>query len=320
MRILGTGSALPALSVPNATLETILDTNDEWIRTRTGIESRHILSEETLTDLAVKAALSVLESAGLRGADLDLILGTTAQGEHIVPAVAAAVQKAVGADCPCMDLNAACAGFIYALDAASAYLESGRAKKILILSAEGMSRLCDWRDRSTCVLFGDGAGAVVVDGEEGLLSIRLTAAEDSQMLFIQPAPGNCPFSPPSAVPPGVHMSGQEVFRFAVSHAAEDITLVAQKAGVSLHEIDWFVMHQANRRILDAVRQRLGQPEERFPSNISRVGNTSSASIPILLDELNREGRLRPGQLIAMSAFGSGLLTGACVLRWHGTGL
>lgn len=316
MRILGTGSALPALSVPNTALTQFLDTSDEWITTRTGIQTRHILSSESITDLAIQAAQRALDDAGIPGSELDLILGTTCQGDQVVPAVACTVQKAIGAACPCMDLNAACTGFIYALDTASAYLASGKAKKILILSAEGMSRLCDWRDRATSVLFGDGAGAVVLDGQDGLLSIRLSVADERDTLFIQPAPGNCPFSTPSSIAPGVHMEGQEVFRFAVSHATEDIAKAAQEAGVTLPDIQWFLLHQANRRILESVRQRLSQPEEKFPSNISRVGNTSSASIPILLDELNKEGRLKDGDLIAMSAFGAGLSTGACILRWH----
>lgn len=316
MRILGTGSALPALSVPNTALEQFLDTSDEWITTRTGIQTRHILSSETLTELAVQAAQRALDDAGVSGSELDLILGTTCQGEQIAPAMACTVQKAIGANCPCMDVNAACTGFIYALDVASAYLKSGKAKKILVLSAEGMSKLSDWRDRTTSVLFGDGAGAVVLGGQDGLLSIRLSTDDDKDTLFIQPAPGNCPFSTPSSIAPGVHMEGQEVFRFAVSHATEDIARVAQEAGVTLADIQWFLLHQANRRILESVRQRLNQPEEKFPNNISRVGNTSSASIPILLDELNREGRLSDGDLIAMSAFGAGLSTGACILRWH----
>ncbi len=316
MRILGTGSALPALSVPNTALEQFLDTSDEWITTRTGIQTRHILSSETLTELAVQAAKRALDDAGVSGSELDLILGTTCQGEQIAPAMACTVQKAIGANCPCMDVNAACTGFIYALDVASAYLKSGKAKKILVISAEGMSKLSDWRDRATSVLFGDGAGAVVLGGQDGLLSIRLSADDDKDTLFIQPAPGNCPFSTPSSIAPGVHMEGQEVFRFAVSHATEDIARVAQEADVTLADIQWFLLHQANRRILESVRQRLNQSEEKFPNNISRVGNTSSASIPILLDELNREGRLSDGDLIAMSAFGAGLSTGACILRWH----
>ena len=315
MRILGTGSALPTLEVPNEALEKFLDTSDEWIRTRTGIQSRHILSEDTLADISILAAQRALENAGITGSELDLIIGTTTQGEWIAPGVGVMVQKAIGAACPAMDLHAACTGFLYALDVAKAYIESGKAKKILILSGEAMSQLCDWTDRSTCVLFGDGAGAVVVDGGEGLLSIRLTAAQDQPILFIQPSPGNCPFSKPSGTKQGVHMEGQEVFRFAVSHATEDLQLAAEKAGVALGDIRWFLLHQANRRILESVRQRLNQTEERFPNNIHRVGNTSSASIPILLDELNREGRLQQGDLLAFSAFGSGLLTGACILKW-----
>jgi 3-oxoacyl-[acyl-carrier-protein] synthase-3 len=315
LRILGTGSALPTLEVPNEALEKFLDTSDEWIRTRTGIQSRHILSDDTLADISILAAQRALEDAGITGAQLDLIIGTTTQGEWIAPGVGVMVQKAIGAACPAMDLHAACTGFLYALDVAKAYIESGRAKRILILSAEAMSQLCDWTDRSTCVLFGDGAGAVVVGEGEGVLSIRLSAAQDQPILFIQPSPGNCPFSGPSATKQGVHMEGQEVFRFAVSHATEDLQLAAAQAGVSLADIRLFLLHQANRRILESVRQRLNQTEERFPSNIHHVGNTSSASIPILLNELNREGRLQQGDLLALSAFGSGLLTGACILKW-----
>lgn len=316
MRIAGTGSALPALSVPNAALEEFLDTSDEWISTRTGIRSRHILSQETLTDLAVLAAQRALEDAGMEGSQLDLILGITVQGDQSAPAMACLVQSGVGASCPCMDVNAACAGFLYGLDVAQAYMASGKARKILLVSAEAMSRLCDWSDRATCVLFGDGAGAVVLDGEEGLLAIRLAVREDKDTLFIQPSPSPTPFAAASPVARGVHMAGQEVFRFAVSHATEDIVRIVEEAGLSPEDIQWFLLHQANRRILDAVRQRLGQPEEKFPSNIHRVGNTSSASIPILLDELNRGGKLRKNDLMVMSAFGAGLSTGACLLRWR----
>ena len=318
MRILGTGSALPAQAVPNTALEAFLDTSDEWITSRTGISSRHVLSTgETLADLALQAARGALKDARISGEELDLILGTTCQGDQIVPGVATTVQKGIGASCPCMDINAACTGFLYALDVAWAYLAAGRAKKIMILSAEAMTRLCDWEDRATSVLFGDGAGAVVLDGGEGMLSLRLTTAEDREMLFIQPSPGNSPFSQNAPVPRGVHMAGQEVFRFAVSHAVEDILKAAAEAGAEVPDIQWFLLHQANRRILESVRQRLNLPKERFPNNIHRVGNTSSASIPILLDELNREGRLRPGDLVALCAFGAGLSTGAGILRWGG---
>lgn len=315
MKILGTGSALPTLTVSNDALAKFLDTSDEWIKTRTGIEERHILSEETLADLAILAAKQAMDNAHVNGSEIDLIIGTTTRGELIAPAMACLVQKAVGASCPCMDINAACTGFLYALDTALAYIQSGKAKKILIVSAEGMSKLCDWSDRSTCVLFGDGAGAVVVGGGEGLLSIRLGVAEEKDTLFIQPAPNHNPFAAASPIAAGVHMAGQEVFKFAVSHATEDIHKVAEDAGISLADVQWFLLHQANRRILESVRQRLNTPEDKFPSNIQHVGNTSSASIPILLDELNRKGRFKPNDLIVMSAFGAGLSTGACVIKW-----
>lgn len=314
--MVGTGSALPALEVPNQALEAFLDTSDEWITSRTGIGSRRVLSGETLTDLAVLAAQRALADAGLAGSQLDLILGVTVQGDEITPAMACRVQGALGAACPCMDVNAACTGFLYALDVAQAYLDAGKARRILIVCAEAMSRLCDWTDRSTCVLFGDGAGAVVVDGEQGMLAIRLGVQEAGDTLFIQGQPSPTPFAPASPIAPGVHMAGQEVFRFAVSRATEDISRLALEAGVALEEIRWFLLHQANRRILESVRQRLGQGEEKFPSNIGRTGNTSSASIPLLLDELNRSGKLKENDLLVMSAFGAGLSTGACLLRWR----
>lgn len=316
MRIVGTGSALPALEVPNSALEALVDTSDQWITSRTGIGNRHILSEETLSDLAVLAAKRALEDANLTGSQLDLILGVTVQGDEITPGIACRVQGAVGAICPGLDMNAACTGFLYALDVAHAYMAAGKAKKILIVCAEAMSRLCDWTDRSTCVLFGDGAGAVVLDEREGLVATRLAVQEERDTLFIQPPPNPTPFAPASPVPPGVHMAGQEVFRFAVSHATEDITRLAEEAGIALEDVRWFLLHQANKRILDSVRQRLGQGEEKFPSNIHRVGNTSSASIPLLLDELNRAGQLQENDLMVMSAFGAGLSTAACLLRWH----
>lgn len=316
MRIVGTGSALPALAVSNAALEQFLDTSDEWITSRTGIAQRHILSEETLTDLAVQAARRALQDAGVEGSQLDLILGTTVRGDEITPGLACGVQRALGATCPCMDLNAACTGFLYGLDVAHAYMAAGKARKILLVSAEAMSRLCDWSDRATCVLFGDAAGAVVLEDGEGLLAVRLAVEQDRDTLFIQPPAISTPFAAPSPVPPGVHMAGQEVFRFAVSHATEDITRLAEEAGVPLEDIRWFLLHQANKRILESVRQRLGQGEEKFPSNIHRVGNTSSASIPLLLDELNRACKLQENDLVVMSAFGAGLSTGVCLLRWR----
>lgn len=315
MRILGTGSALPARVVSNEELTAFLDTSDEWISTRTGIGARHVMTDETLSELGGLAGRRALEDAGVLPEELDMILCTTVQGETVTPALASQIQKEVSAECPCIDMNGACAGFIYALDAAEAYIASGKAEKILIVSAEELSRLCDWTDRASCVLFGDGAGAVVVGTGEGMLASRLTTTYNDEALYACPTPGNNPFRSRKRPFEPLRMMGQEVYRFAVSASTDDIRKAAAKAMIEIDQIDYFVLHQANRRIMEAVRRRLNVPSERFPHNIERTGNTSSASIPILLDELNRSGALRAGHLVALSAFGAGLSTGACILRW-----
>lgn len=315
MRILGTGSALPERIVTNEELTQFLDTSDEWISTRTGIRERHVMSDETLAGMGGEAGRLALENAGVGAEELDMIICTTLQGDTLTPGLACLIQKELGADCPCIDVNGACAGFLYAIDMADAYISSGKAEKILIVSAEELTRMADWTDRSTCVLFGDGAGAAVVGAGEGLMAARLTTASSRDVLYACPAPGNNPFRTEKRPYVPLQMMGQEVYKFAVSTSSDDIRKVAERAGVDLNQIDHFILHQANLRIVDAVRHRLKVPEERFPHNIERTGNTSSASVPILLDELNRSGVLKPGHLLALSAFGAGLSTGACILRW-----
>lgn len=315
MRILGSGSALPAFMLTNQQLMEFLDTSDEWIRTRTGICSRQILTDETLLQLAVPAAKNALENAGITAADVDFILCTTVQGDTVTPSMACVLQKEIGAECAALDINGACAGFIYALDFADAYLKAGKAKRMLIVSAEGMSRLTDWTDRSTCVLFGDGAGAVVVDGGENLFHARLTSDGNAVPLNILPDTGNSPFLKEHHPARRLYMDGQEIYKFAVSHAAADLQKTAADANITMDEIDHYLLHQANKRIVDAVRSRLKQPDSKFPVNVNIRGNTSSASIPILLDEENRAGRFRKGDLLAMSAFGAGLTTGTCIIEW-----
>lgn len=315
MRILGTGSALPAYTLTNDRLTEFLDTSDEWIRTRTGIQTRQVLTDETLLELGTKAAELALESAGLEAGDVDYILCSTVQGDTVTPSLACGLQKQIGAECPAVDINGACAGFIYALDLADAYLKADKAERMLIVCAEGMSRLVDWTDRSTCVLFGDGAGAVVVDGGEGLFRAHLTSDGNAVPLNLYPNPGNSPFAVDPKPMTSLYMDGPEIYRFAVSHSTADLKAVVEAAGLALDEIDHYLLHQANKRIVDAVRARLKQPEEKFPANVYRRGNCSSASIPILLDEINRAGELHRGDLLALSAFGAGLTTGACVLSW-----
>lgn len=315
MRILGTGSALPAYTLTNERLTEFLDTSDEWIRTRTGIQTRQMLTDETLLELGAKAARLALENAGLEAGNVDYILCSTVQGDTVTPSLACLLQKEIGAACPAVDINGACAGFIYALDLADAYLRSGKAGRMLVVCAEGMSRLVDWTDRSTCVLFGDGAGAVVVDGGEGLFHAHLTSDGNAVPLNLYPNPGNSPFAINPKPMTSLYMDGPEIYRFAVSHSTADLRTVVEEAGLALDEIDHYLLHQANKRILDAVRARLKQPEEKFPSNVYKRGNCSSASIPILLDEINRAGELHKGDKLALSAFGAGLTTGACVLSW-----
>ena len=315
MRILGTGSALPALTVTNDDLAKFLDTSDEWIRTHTGIESRQVITDETLLQLAARAANAALENAGLTSADIDYLLCSTVQADTVTPSLGCVLQAEIGAACPALDINGACAGFLYALDLADALLKAGKAARVLVVCAEGMTRMVDWSDRSTCVLFGDGAGAAVVDGGEGLLATRLTSAGDATFLNMHPSPGNSPFATSHLPMRALYMDGPEIYRFAVSHSVKDLRAVCEAAGVALEDVDHFLLHQANKRIIDAARVRLKQPEEKFPLNVQVRGNTSSASVPILLDEVSRAGRLRPGDILAMSAFGAGLTTGACVLRW-----
>lgn len=313
--LIGTGSATPSRVVTNGELSRLVDTSDAWIKTRTGVHERHVLTDENLSDLVFRAASAALEDAGVNAGELDLILCATVRNDFMTPSMACVLQKALGATCICMDINAACSGFMYALDVAAAYFSRGRVKKVLVVAAEAMTRLADWRDRATCVLFGDGAGAAVLTEGDGLLSIRVTASGNTELLTIPNVQGNCPFTKSAPQEPFLYMNGPEVFKFAVSSMCQDLAAVIAEAGLRPEQIDYVLPHQANMRIIDAAKSRLGIPGERFMCNIERYGNTSSATIPILMDECNRAGRFREGDLIALSAFGGGLTTGACVLRW-----
>lgn len=315
LTILGTGSALPEQTVTNDMLSQLVDTSDEWITTRTGIRQRRIMDTESLADLASRAALSALENAGITPQQLDMILCSTMRGDNTTPSLACLVQGRIGATCPAVDLNAACTGFLYALDMAEAYFLAGKAQNILIVSAEAMSRILDFSDRATCVLFGDGAGAVVVTKGDDLLGVRVHAQTNDQWLISRATGGSCPYSHGQNTDTSLYMNGQEIYKFAVSCVLQDMEWMTGELGIKPEDISWFLLHQANKRILEAVRTRLKQPAEKFPSTIEKYGNTSSSSLPILLDEMNRAGRLKPGQLLFLSAFGAGLTNGACVLRW-----
>ncbi|MEA4999946.1 MAG: beta-ketoacyl-ACP synthase III [Candidatus Limiplasma sp.] len=316
MRIISFGHALPKRSVTNQELTAFLDTTDEWIVEHTGIRSRRILSgKETVSGLGAKAAKMALTRAGLTAKDVDYILCSTTAGEMTFPATSCLIQEKLGATCPSMDLNAGCTGFLYALDMADALLSSGKAKRVLVLCAEQISRLSDWTDRSTCVLFGDAAGAALCEAGDGLKTIRLSAKGNATPLHAWPDGGNSPFLEDRQPAQPLYMNGQEIFKFAVSHSSRDIAAVMADADLTADQVDHFVLHQANLRIIEAARARLKQPTEKFPVNIHDHGNTSSACIPVLLSEMAEDGRLLRGQTLVLSAFGAGLTTGAAVLQY-----
>lgn len=314
-RILSTASALPRRRVRNEELAEFLDTSDEWIRQRTGIRERAVCTDESLTDLMTQAGREALERAGVKPQELDLILCATIRGDDISPSQACLVQRELGAGCPAVDLGAACTGFLYALDVAAGYFARGRVKRVLILAGDTMSRLVNWKDRSTCVLFGDGAGAVLLGPGEALRAIRLTADGNSELLKIPHSGGNSPFDRLEPQQPYLSMNGQEVYKFAVSSLCRDVRQVCSEAGVLPEELDWLVPHQANLRIIESAAHKLHIPMERCLTGIETMGNTSAASIPIVLDRANTNHQLQAGQTLALTAFGAGLTTGACILTW-----
>ena len=315
MRILGTGSALPKKVVKNDDLAAFLDTNDEWISTRTGIRERRVLSDETIQSLAERAGALALRSAGVAPEEIDFVLVSTVQAETLTPALACDIQPALGLKCMGLDLNGGCTGFIAALAVAEGLIAAGRAKKILVISAEALSRFADWTDRSTCVLFGDAAGACVVGEGEGVKDIRFVGEPRRDVLCGTTPPGNSPFAVDPQPAQYLKMQGQEVYKFAVSHSFKDIREMLGYHDLQPEDIDFYVLHQANMRILEAVRARLKVAPERFPHNIERTGNTSSATVPVLLDELNRAGKLKPGCRVILNAFGAGLCTGTALIDW-----
>lgn len=316
MKIIGTGRAHPAKVVTNAMLETFLDTSDEWIRTRTGITERRLISSERLEDLATEAAMKAIEDAGLTPTDIDYIICSNVVNEYITPSLSCIVQGAIGARCATVDVNAACSGFIYALDMADDRLKSGKAKNILVMAAEEPTRMVDWEDRSLCVLFGDGAGAVVVTEGEGLIGSRLTTVSKTDCLHyvrrLEPTPYITKDEPSGPM----YMNGKEVFKTAVLSSSRDIKTLLDNAGLQPSDIKYYILHQANLRIIDAIANWLKLDMSHFPTNVERCGNTSSASVPMLLDELAREGKLQRGDKLLLSAFGAGFTTGACIIEWN----
>jgi len=323
-RVIGTGSFVPERVLTNADLERMVQTSDEWIRSRTGIRERHLAAEgEATSDLATRAALKALEMGGLDPADLDMILVATITPDMVFPSTACLVQDRLGARrAGAVDLEAACSGFIYGLALADGLLRLGTMQTVLVIGAETLSRIVNWEDRNTCVLFGDGAGAVLlraVEGERGVLSTHLHADGSKESALIVPAGGSrrpVTVAGLEAKLNTIHMAaGNEVFKLAV-RAMEEVALEALKRnGLEIKDLDLVITHQANLRIIAALGQRLGLPEEKVYHNIERIGNTSAASIPLALDEAVRAGRVTEGDLLLFAAFGGGLTWGASLVRW-----
>ena len=321
IRIIGTGSYLPKKVADNHFLSTIVDTDDEWIRQRTGIKERHLSNgKEGTTYMAAHAAETALENAGITADELDMIIVATVSADTYVPSTSCQVQGAIGAiRATCFDLNAACSGFLFAMNTAYAYIEMGMAKTILIIGAETLSREVDWSDRSSCILFGDGAGAAIMRQEEGKggLIASVTGSDGSQgdVLTCKGRGIQNPFHQSKRKKDYLRMEGQAVFRFAVTMVPRCIKQILKKTGYDTEDIKFFVLHQANVRILELIAKRLKVDIDKFPMNLDRYGNTSSASIPILLDELNRNNLLESGDKIVLSGFGGGLTWGAVLIEW-----
>ena len=319
----GTGMSVPSRVVTNLDLEKVVETSDEWITTRTGIRERRIAAEgESLSPFAVEAGRRALESAGVPAEDVDLIILATVTPDRPIPATSCTVQHRLGATrAAAFDMAAGCSGFIYAQSVAKQFLLTGRCRNVLVIGAEVLSKYIDWQDRTTCVIFADGAGAVLMQAGEpprGVLASAMHTDGSMQDFITLPAGGTQ--LPPSAETVRdrqhfIKMKGNETFKIAVRAIEEVSREVLDAAGLTPADVDWFIPHQANLRIIDAVGSRLGIPGERCYIDIERYGNTSAASIPIALDEAVREGKIRRGQIVLMAAFGAGLTWGASVVRW-----
>jgi 3-oxoacyl-[acyl-carrier-protein] synthase-3 len=316
MKVIGTGSALPSLTVSNDDLATFLDTSDAWISTRTGIKTRHLLSNETLYDLAVEAANKAINASGLTPDQIDFLLVSNVANEHITPGLSCIIQKRIGVTCPGLDINVACAGFVNALMLADDMMKAGRAKNVLIVCAEEPSKYCNWQERDTSILFGDGAGAVVLAPGNAFKNVHLTMISDRDVLYYERHMEKTPFEQKPIEGQPLMMKGKDLFRTAVSESAKDIQRVLNDENVKPSEVKYYLLHQANKRIIEGIRAILGEPEEKFPTNIEKYGNTSSASIPILLDEMLAENKIKKGDLIIMSAFGAGFVSAACLWEWE----
>ena len=313
--VAGTGSALPARRVDNAELAQQVDTSDEWIIARTGIRSRYIAGDgETTASLATEAAREALDNAGIPATEVDLIVLATATPDQTFPSSATKVQAALGInDCVAFDVHAVCTGFLYAVTVADAMLRAGNGRTALVIGAETFSRILDWEDRTTCVLFGDGAGALVLraeEGDSGILATKLHAdGRHNDLLFVDGGPST------TGTVGKLRMKGREVFRHAVVNLAEVMNEVLGATDLTASDVDWVVPHQANARILDATAKKLGLPSEKVVVTVDRHANTSAASVPLALDAAVKDGRIKRGDIVVLEAMGGGFTWGAAVLRY-----
>lgn len=318
---MGTGSYVPEKVLTNAELESMVETSDDWISSRTGIRERRVAVEESTPDMAARAAKAALKSSGVSAKDIDLVVVGTVTPEMAFPSTACAVQSQLGirAGAAAFDVSAACSGFLYALDIADKYLRAGGVKKALVVGVDRFSQLLDWKDRSTCVLFGDGAGAVVLSAEKGgrgVLSCHIHAdGKHWDMLYSRSGLQPSPFEKRAAEPAVLKMNGNETFKIAVRTMGQAIKEVLDDTGIKPEDIALLVPHQANMRIINATRERLGLPEDRVFTNLDRYGNTSAGSIPLALDEAVRQGRVKDGDIVLFVAFGGGLTWASAAIKW-----
>lgn len=315
MKILGTGSSIPKKVVTNDMLSEFLDTSDEWIYPRTGIKSRHVISDENLEDLGAEAASRALEAAGVKPSEIDWFICSNVVSEYDTPGLSCVISEKLGLTCPCIDINCACPGFIYALDIAETHYMAGKVKKVLIVCAEEPTRMTSWEDRSTCVLFGDGAGAVVLGEGDNIKGIKLHSRPSVDKIVQKRVLMPTPYITKEEASTPLLMKGRDVFRFAVNASTADVEELLAELGMTKESVSYYMVHQANLRIIDAIKKYLNEPDSKFPTNITTHGNSSSASCPILLDECCRKGLFKQGDILVFSAFGAGLLSAVAVVEW-----
>lgn len=319
-KIIGVGKCIPQNVVTNDDLAKVVDTNDEWISTRTGVKQRRIAStDETATTLAVKASLDALGFAGIEGKDLDLIIVASSTPDYVFPSTACEVQAALEANCPAFNLTAACSGFVYALSVANSFIKSGTYKRILVVGTEVHSRFIDWNDRNTCVLFGDGAGAMILEESERneILAIELSANGKKGMELTLPTMGmDCPFNDKeNSQSPYIWMNGKEIYKFAVTTVPKTIKSALKLANMDISELNYLIPHHANMRIIDSVKERLKLTDEQIIVSLENYANTSTASVPIALSEAIEQNKIKNNSTIAICGFGGGLTWGTAIIKW-----